>query len=309
MPKALKRVTSLILVVIIFYFIGRVIYREWDKFSEYNWTPNLLWLISSIILSFILYILVAYGWTLILGMIGVKLGWRKGISIYLLSIFGRYIPGGIWTMLGRLYLCRLEGIPDSRSSMSILLEQAYPIVSAGIVFAGSLLLWDDAGSVSRVLPLIILLPLFIIFLHPKPFLKVMNPLLARFGKGPVNISLSFSNMLFLGVYYSFYWLIAGTAFYFFIRAFYPLEIYYIFILSGIYAISFVAGFLAFFMPAGLGVREGSLTLLLSLFIPMPVAIGVSLLSRLWLIGAELIILLFFLINTETRKMVRTALGW
>jgi hypothetical protein len=116
-------------------------------------------------------------------------------------------------------------------------------------------------------------------------------------------------MIILAAYYSFYWIVAGTAFYFFIHSFYPLGLYYIPILSGIYAISFTAGYLAFFAPAGLGVREGVLTLLLSLFIPTPVAIGISLLSRLWLIGIELVILVVFLINTKTRKMARTALGW
>jgi len=304
-----RRVISLILIFVVCYFLGMVVYREWDNISGYNWSPDLFWLFSSITILLGSYIVLAYGWTLILKMIGGRIAAAKGIFIYLISIFGRYIPGGIWTVLGRVYLCRLEGIPDSRSSMSILLEQAYPIVTAGLIFAGSLLFWDDAGSVSRVLPLIILLPLFIMFLHPQPILTIINPILVRFGKGPVNISLSFGNMLILGIYYSFYWLIASTAFYFFIRAFYPIELYYIVIIIGIYAISFTVGYLAFFTPAGLGVREGTLTLLLSLFIPMPVAIGVSLISRLWLIGVELIILGVFIINTETRRMVKTALGW
>jgi len=134
MPKALKRIISLIFVVIIFYFIGRVTYKEWDKFYGYNWSPNPPLLISSIIILLIAYILFSHGWTLILRMIGVKIEWRKGLSICLLSIFGRYIPGGIWTVLGKVYLCRLEGIPDSRSSMSILLDQSYTVVSAGIIF-------------------------------------------------------------------------------------------------------------------------------------------------------------------------------
>ena len=116
-------------------------------------------------------------------------------------------------------------------------------------------------------------------------------------------------MLILAGYYSLHWVVTGGAFYLFIRAFYPLGGYYIPILSGIYALSFTAGYLAFFTPAGLGVREGALTFLLSLFIPMPIAIGVSLLSRLWLISVELVILVVFLINRETRRMARTALGW
>ena len=160
-----------------------------------------------------------------------------------------------------------------------------------------------------ILPILILLPMSFVFLHPKPFLSIVNPILSRFGRGSIEISLTFNNMIILTVYYLFYWIVAGIAFYFFIRAFFSLELYYIPILIGIYAISFTAGYLSFFTPAGLGVREGILTLLLSLFIPAPVAIGVTLLSRLWLIGFELIILAVFLINAKTRRMAKTALGW
>ena len=304
-----RRILSIILVVIIFYFIGNVAYKEWDKISGYNWSPRPSWFIVSILILFVVYLIGAYGWILVLRMMGVQIGWVKGLSIFLLSLYGRYIPGGVWSVLGRVYLCRLEGIPDSRSSMSILLEQAYPIVSAGLVFVLSLFFWRDTDSVLKVLPAVFLLPISFVFLHPKPFLKIMNPVLAWFGKGPIHITLSFKNMLILAACYSFYWIVAGTAFYCFIRAFYPLDLHYIPILSGIYALSFTAGYLAFFTPAGLGVREGSLTLLLSLFIPAPVALGIALLSRLWLIGIELVILIVFLINTETRRMARTALGW
>ena len=304
-----RRTIGLIIAAVIFYFIGRMAYREWDKISGYDWSPSPPWFIASIFLLLGGYLLGAFGWTLVLRMLGTRITAMKGVSILLLSLYGRYIPGGVWSVLGRVYLCRLEGIPDSRSGMSILLEQSYQLVSAGLVFAISLLFWTDTGSVLRVLPLVFILPLFFVFLHPRPFLKIVNPVLARFGKGSIHISLSLNRMLILTAYYLFFWGVTGIAFYAFIRAFYPLEGHYIPVLSGIFAISFAAGYLAFFTPAGLGVREGASTLLLSLFIPMPVAIGVSLLSRLWLIGVEIVILVVFLINRETRRMARTALGW
>lgn len=304
-----KRIFSVVFLLIISYFIARVIYREWDKISGYDWSPDYIFLILSVLTLYLVYIIGGYGWILVMRMVGAKIDLKKGLSIFLLSLWGRYLPGGVWTVLGRVFLCRLEGIPDSRSGMSTILEQAYPIVSAGIVFAASLLFWNDAGSVTKVLPVLISVPLFIIFLHPKPFLKIANPMLLWMGKTPINISLSFNNMLFLAGYYSLYWLVTGTAFYFFIRSFYPLDLYYIPILSGIYAISFVAGYVTFLTPAGLGVREGALTVLLSFFIPTPIAIGVALLSRLWLVGVELTILLILLLNAETRKMARAAMGW
>lgn len=309
MKNSYRRAIGIVIASLLLYFIGKIVYREWGKITAYNWSPNLYLLLFSILILFFLYLMAAYGWIMVIRMIGVKLKLSKGLSIYLLSIFGRYIPGGVWSTLGRIYLCRLEGIPDSRSSISTLLEQIYPIVSAGVVFTFSLLMWKNTVSVTKVLPAIIILPLFAIFLHPWPFLKIINPILTWLGRGPIKITLSFYNMLILVVYYSFYWGIWGIAFYFFIYSFYPIELYYVPILSGIYAISFTAGYLTFFTPAGLGVREGVLTILLSLFIPMPVAIGVSLLSRLWLISVEFVILILFIINSETRKMARTALGW
>jgi len=304
-----RKIVGTVIVSIVFFFIGKIAYREWDKISGYDWYPSPRWFIASIFLLLGVYLMGGFGWTLVLRMLGVKIAGAKGVSIFLLSLFGRYIPGGVWSALSRVYLCRLEGIPDSRSAVSVLLEQTYPVVSAGLVFAVSLLFWDDTGPVLRVLPALVLLPLFFVFLHPRPFLKIVNPVLAKFGRGPIHLSLSFNQMLILAGYYSLQWVVTGGAFYLFIRAFYPLGGYYIPILCGIYAISFTAGYLAFFMPAGLGVREGVLTILLSLFIPMPVAIGVSLLSRLWLIGVEIVILLVFLINRETRRMAKTALGW
>ena len=171
-----KKTIGIFIAILIFYFIGNVIYKEWDKISLYDWSPRLSWLTISIFTLCIAFLMAATGWILVLRMIGVRIGWIKGNSILLISLIGRYIPGGVWSVLGRIYLCRLEGIPDSKSSISILLEQAYPLVSAGIVFAASLLFWDDTTSAIRLLPVIVLLPLFIVFLHPGPFLKISNPI-------------------------------------------------------------------------------------------------------------------------------------
>src|SRR3990170_4714704 len=212
-----RRTVGVIIATVIFYFIGKMAYREWDKLSGYNWSPSPLWFIASIFLLLGVYLMGAYGWTMVLRMMGVRIAGTKGGSIFLLSLYGRYIPGGVWSVLGRVYLCRLEGIPDSRSGMSILIEQAYQVACAGLVFAVSLLFWTDTASVARVLPLVFILPLFFAFLHPKPFLKIVNPVLSKLGKGPMHISLSFNNMLILAGYYSFHWLSTGIAFYLFIR--------------------------------------------------------------------------------------------
>jgi uncharacterized membrane protein YbhN (UPF0104 family) len=58
-------------------------------------------------------------------------------------------------------------------------------------------------------------------------------------------------------------------------------------LTGAFAFSLTIGFLAVFVPGGLGVREGILVLLLSLYFPLPVATLISIFSRLYISVVEL----------------------
>jgi glycosyltransferase 2 family protein len=54
-----------------------------------------------------------------------------------------------------------------------------------------------------------------------------------------------------------------------------------------YAAAYAAGFLSLLTPAGLGVREGVLVVALAPVLPAGPALVVALLSRLWMMLAEL----------------------
>jgi uncharacterized membrane protein YbhN (UPF0104 family) len=61
--------------------------------------------------------------------------------------------------------------------------------------------------------------------------------------------------------------------------------------AGIFALSWCAGFVVVIAPAGLGVREYTLALLLGSFIPSGEAIAISFLARLWWTAAEVLYIL------------------
>ena len=84
------------------------------------------------------------------------------------------------------------------------------------------------------------------------------------------------------------WVIFGIALYLLSNSFYNLTVSQTIILCGVFAVSVISGILSFFVPAGLGVREGVLSYLLSLFIPISVAIVISLALRIWMIVGELL---------------------
>ncbi|MDE0018640.1 MAG: hypothetical protein OXU51_20840 [Candidatus Poribacteria bacterium] len=83
------------------------------------------------------------------------------------------------------------------------------------------------------------------------------------------------------------WGLFGTAFFLFIHSIHPVDASEIIIVTGIYAVAWIIGFLSFLTPSGLGVREGVLSLLLTTILPPATATLVALLSRLWTLSAEL----------------------
>ena len=73
-----------------------------------------------------------------------------------------------------------------------------------------------------------------------------------------------------------------------------LEIEKLFIFSGLYALSWLVGYLSFFAPGGIGVTEVVLTLLLSLHFPLPLASSIAVIYRFLLVISEMAIFMITL---------------
>jgi uncharacterized membrane protein YbhN (UPF0104 family) len=58
------------------------------------------------------------------------------------------------------------------------------------------------------------------------------------------------------------------------------------------SMSFIAGLLAFFVPAGIGVREGVLVFLLSFWLPAPVAAAAAIMARVILAIGEAVAFIY-----------------
>jgi uncharacterized membrane protein YbhN (UPF0104 family) len=89
-----------------------------------------------------------------------------------------------------------------------------------------------------------------------------------------------------------------------IRSFYPLEIKNLFLLSSINAGSWVIGYLAFFVPGGLGVKDGAYALAFQKIVPTPIATMSAVISRIFQIILEILFSLVFVIfDREARKFL------
>jgi len=278
-----------------FIFLGYTIYRNWHEVVSYEWTVNYAY----VALSFILYSLALgvaiRGWGSIMERLGGPSSFRNNARIYCLSSLARRLPGTIWFIAGRVYWYEKEGVAKSITSAGVLWEMILMILSGLLVYLSSLPLCPDLYSEGTSFLLLLSIPLGIAVIHPTALGIGLNFLLRKLGRRQVLISkVSHKDTLGWLFLYALVWIMGGMILFLFTSAFHPMSIIHLPALIDIWALSGVTACLIFFVPAGLGIKEVTLALLLSRYLPLPMATVIVLLLRVWLTLSELVWTLVYL---------------
>jgi uncharacterized membrane protein YbhN (UPF0104 family) len=234
----------------------------------------------------------SYGliWRSVLARLGSRLGLRLCLRIYLASEFVRYIPGNVWHVLTRILWVGKYGVSRPVAFASMTIELITKLAAGLLVFSISLLFWQDFGKVGSllrgslvdILGIASIIALFI-GLHPRFLNSVLNWALLRMKREPIQLTLRYSDILFITLAWCASWIVAGTAFYVLLLALWPAAPLLAWpICIGIYAIAWDIGFVSFITPSGLGIREAAIVALFALALPLPAGLAsiMALLSRL-----------------------------
>jgi uncharacterized membrane protein YbhN (UPF0104 family) len=288
MTARLRKALQYLALAVIAFFLGRALYGSWEEVRTYRWSfdyPLLALSLGVMLASLSLY---AWQWRFSLQKLGAAIGFLKVLRIYFVANLGRYIPGKVWQFMGWFYLLEQEGVGPAQTLPSMAINQVLQNMT-GLALAFIVLASLRAAELGQwLLPLLVLVPLGLIVIQPPVLERVLNWGLRLFRRGPVAIELTAWDLACFTAVHFLIWLCYGLAFYLFTRALYPVPLERLPALAGIFAGAWVIGFLSFLAPGGLGVREGILVYLLGFYLPSPVAIVVTLLSRLWVTAAELI---------------------
>jgi len=293
-----KKTLSTLIVLIIFFVLGRILYLNIEALLSYEWHFKYSLLFASFLLLALNYSIAAYVWTLILKMLGRSINFAQSFRITYLSVAGKYIPGRIWTYVSQIYLADKVGLPRRLTLVSMVLMLVTYNGIAMLFFISTLLLWENVPT-GLVLILISLLSLLLLFvLHPKVLGKTVNFFLRSLRKEKLEFKFSYKHVLFLLGLLILDRMIFSTCAYLLINSFMILDPIGVIKFSGIFSIAVFLGMITFIAPAGLGVREGVQSYLLSLFIPISTAILIPLAIRVCMTLGELVC---FLIALKIKK--------
>jgi glycosyltransferase 2 family protein len=224
------------------------------------------------------YLLFIVGWIWILRAFGIRLPYRFALQAEMLSMLAKYIPGGVWTPMARVFALRRFGYTDTPIVLaSIALEAGLSALSGVLVLIASLPL---VGVVDAPWILLTGFTLAVaILVHPAVFSAVASRLLRPLGAGRIP-SLRYRTTLAVLAYYSLTWPLGGAALFFLIRAVGgdpdPASIPF---LGGATAVGAIVAVLTVFAPSGLGVREASVYGLILTVTTPAAALGAIVLNR------------------------------
>ncbi len=277
-------------VLLIFFFLGKKVVADWQQVRQYEWKINYFWLVFSLLILLGNFVYLSWVWSEILKIFGKTLRLKKAFKISYLSNLARYLPGRIWQYVSLVAMCEREGISKSTSTASFVLSQLINIPAALLLILATGVLpavtrepwikdaiWILGGAVT--------LGALVVITQPNLTEKTLRWLLRKLEKTEPAVALKKTSLAGIFASYAFGWFLHGTAFFFFTVAVTG-EVGNFFPIVGAYVAAYLIGYLSFFTPGGLGVREAVLALILSIYFPDSVAILISTLSRIWVVLGE-----------------------
>lgn len=276
-PRARWVITALLIVIVV-AGLGAMLYGNRDVILTYDWQIRPRPLLASFIVYSIALGLAVLVWGRIINRLAGRRSWLGHIRIYCTTILAQRLPGVLWHVAGRMMLYGQDGVGKTVISVSSGLELALIVISGLIV---SLLTWPLLASTNLENPWWLLIGLVggLVVVHP----RIVNLILRRLGAdGFSERQLSYWDILNWLAIYVLIWLLGGIILYSIINVIYPLPANLLPGVIGAWSLSGVVATVSTFSPFGFGIREISLTLLLSPFLPTGIAAVVAILARLLL---------------------------
>ncbi len=284
--------------LIALYFIFKTFLPKFDQIKNNIQSINIGLLVFGIGCFLLYYFIRSIVWNRLLHVMGYSLPYSTVAFLWASSEFKRYIPGNIWSFVGRSVVFTQRGISKKDIGKAMVFEQEFILL--GCIFVSLLsipFLKSHFSSFLDSIPFLPFLTLFAVGLAgglyiylpyiteklPSKLSRIVHHILPKFAPLETLLLLIYSSAAFF---------FFGLGYYFSLASLVSLPINDFFTLSGFFVFSLLVGLLSFLTPTGLGVREGVMTVGLGKVLPIELAGFVSIAGRIFLVLSEVIFLIF-----------------
>lgn len=227
---------------------------------------------------------------------------RTNMAAWLCASIGKYIPGKVFLFLGRVSFYRPLDVAPAPLGAAMVLEEACCAVGACTLFMAALASRGAGdGAAQWLAPAAAALVMLLLVSHPKFLLGALNAVLKKLRRAPATFSISWGSSLLFAAGNGLNWMMLGWGVWHIARASFDLPASTMPYMAGAFAAAAYMGLVAFFIPAGLGVREGVFVALVAPLTSLEDAIILALVTRLWVTVGELLPAMVAIVGVGMRR--------
>lgn len=284
--------------------------ENFSSLPSLEWTsPQIYLSFSTAVGAYLVSLMVSFAtWHLLLRAVGEKSSVVAALAIGMISQFAKYVPGNVAHLIGRIALARRYGFGTVRVGLSMTIEIGCAVIAGLTVAAFAFVIEGPPrlGGTSR-LPSPLTLVLFASGLAVVPLvatqvLKRWRPEFLKRQLDQAAVSAPSATVLVVCFFlYLLVFLILGLMLYLVVRGVFDATPAPYWLLAGVFALAWVAGFLTPGAPGGLGVREALLLVSLDPLYGAGPALGMTIGLRIvTTVGDILALLVGFLFHRLAR---------
>jgi hypothetical protein len=281
-------------------FIAFALRVNWSEFKAQDINLDYRLIILAVIIYPAGMLPTAFSWHTLLHTIGIRLPFRTNLRIFSLSALPRHIPGFVWYISSRSLLYKEEHIPAkvivTASAADIILLALTGFLSAFMLLVSGIGISQEISTVRTAA--IIAIPIVILLIISIPLVNRLLPYFLE-RRGVDEIPTIHQGKLIATLLVMFIaWAGGGLILFILCQAIYPLSWSMYPAMIGAWGAAGAVSLTVGIGIQGLGIREITLSAILSLIMPPVIAIILAVVFRLVLTAGEFLWVLLFIWLTK-----------
>jgi hypothetical protein len=268
-------------------FVAVRIVRDREEIADALASSDPLWLVVALISGLAAMTLLGVNWLLIVRHGGAPAPWRRGLYWFFVGQLGKYVPGGIWPIVGQAELAHRDRTPRPVAYWSTAMSMVATLLGAMAVatIAGMV---SPAGS--RFVPIVFGIGLIVGFVALAS--QRVRTALHRLADRVTSRELRLPDVgWFTGIvarYLPVWVLFAGMNIFSVVALGGTVDAGLVITLIYATCVSWIAGFVIIGLPGGLGVREAAFISMMTAPLGAGIAVSVAVVSRIVSVAVDLL---------------------
>ncbi len=278
---------KLLVPLVIAFFLARVIRSNWEQVQQANWSFRPDALLLSFVLCSPWFVMRPFGWNVLLNRFGRHVPFAAAFRVARHAELSRYVPGGVWQFVSRVYLIQKWHVTATACLAATMVDLVLATLASMIPALWTLSdLLPDLGRFHRVM--LVAFPIAsIAVIHPRIFNAWAAFLAGKLKQPYTRLEIGFPRIAGIWAMYVLGWLALCAGVAVFIYGLIELPPEHAAFVGSSYAAAWLVGILAMIAPAGMGIRELALGLMLAKIVGEGPAFTLAVGIRFWLLAVEM----------------------